>query len=190
MSENEKNKMTDHEYDGIKELDNPLPGWWLTTFYATIIFSVIYYAYYELGSGPSSDQELQASMKKIEQLQAQSEQEKSSSDVVVDYTKLLADSEALAAGKAIFLQKCSACHGQNNEGGIGPNMTDNYWLRGKGTIADIVHTIEVGVPEKGMPPWKGMIKDEDIPKVAAYIKSKVGSQPAGAKAPQGELVEE
>ncbi|MCH2534150.1 MAG: c-type cytochrome [Bdellovibrionales bacterium] len=189
MSDTDKDKLTDHEYDGIKELDNPLPGWWLATFYITIVFSIVYYAYYELGSGPSLDQELQTKLEKIEEKQNQAEM-KQPDPGNVDYSQLLADNEALATGKDIYMQKCAACHGAQNQGVIGPNLTDNYWLNGKGTIADIAHVIVVGVPENGMPPWKGMIKDEDIPKVAAYIKSKVGSSPAGAKAPQGELIEE
>lgn len=187
MSNNEFDKEIEgHEYDGIKEYDNPLPRWWLIIFWGTIVFAAGYYAYYQLGSGPTLQQELEVAMANMPKPVAPVAATPTESDE--ELTAAFA-SINLADGKAQYDGKCAACHGQELQGLIGPNLTDNYWLHGKGTPSDIVKVVRVGVADKGMPAWENMLKKEEIYAVTAYIISKKGSNPAGAKAPQGELVQ-
>jgi cytochrome c oxidase cbb3-type subunit 3 len=177
-----------HEYDGIRELDNPLPGWWLMTFYITIVFSVIYFAYYEFLGGPTLDQELAKKMSAIESVRVEAEKAKgvkSEEDLVA----LVNDQEVLAKGKAEFVAKCAACHGDKGQGIIGPNLTDDYWIHGNGNISSILGVINEGVLDKGMPPWKGVIPPDLMEEVAVYVYSLHGTSPEGAKPPQGEKVE-
>lgn len=188
MSNDNKNKedqiIDNHEYDGIKEYNNPLPNWWLVTFYGTILFSIIYYAYYQLGSGPNLAEELAADMKIVHERQAAADAAKPQ-QTEADLQGLVGDATAIKLGGEIFAAKCTSCHGTKAEGIIGPNLTDDHWIHGNGSIADITNVITVGVIDKGMIPWKGQIPDQDIPKVAAYIISLKGSNPPNAKAPEG-----
>ena len=182
----DKNLNTGHNYDGIEELDNRLPNWWLGTLYGSILFALGYFGYYVMGSGPT--------------LVKQYEQDKSEAEYAA-YLKggnkkgpteaaLLAvfkDPGRRKEGQAVFASKCVACHGDHAQGGIGPNLTDDYWLHG-GKLTEISHTVTAGVPDKGMPPWGPILKDSEIESVVAFIRSVHGSNPAGAKAPQGERV--
>ena len=186
---NDDELMLDHEYDGIKELDNPLPGWWLATFYISIVFAVVYFIYYEFAGGPTLDQELSAKLTTIETVQ-QKVVETMGTKSEVNYLALLDNKQALEQGKAEFLTKCIPCHGAQGRGIIGPNLTDEYWIHGDGKMSSILKTINEGVVEKGMPPWKGVIAPELMEKVAAYVFSIRGSNPPGAKPPQGEKVTE
>jgi len=175
-----------HEYDGIQELDNPLPRWWLVTFYGTIVFSIFYYGYYELFGGPSHDALFQSEMMIIEERQPALTDVSSEDFDSLDVNSLLADSESMLAAKDHFLTKCAACHGQNGEGLVGPNLTDKYWIHSKGGIAAIVEAIRVGYPEKGMPPWGELIP----PELHVYISAYVLNLPAAeGKPPQGDLIE-
>lgn len=186
MSEDQDILIKGHEYDGIKEFDNPLPGWWLVTFYATIIFSFIYVIHYEFGGGPTLSQELEVAMKEIQMA-------KPSTPVALlseeDLLKNTQDPNALALGAEVYNGKCASCHGNELQGLIGPNLTDKYWVHGKGKMNDILLTIKVGVADKGMPPWDGILKNEELVAVTAFIHSKIGTNPANAKPPQGELAE-
>lgn len=172
-----------HDYDGITEYDNPLPNWWLMSFFATIIFAFIYWLHYEIAGGPNLSQELAAAMKRIEAGHAQAPAAKFTDDELAQAAK---DPGEVAAGLAVFTTRCASCHGEKLQGMIGPNLTDAYWLHGKGTGSDIAATILAGVPDKGMPPWQGLLKNEEVKQVVALILSRVGSSPPGAKAPQGE----
>lgn len=186
----EKDKLIlDHEYDGIKELDNPLPRWWLMTFYITIVFAVIYFAYYEFLGGPDSDQRLATEMTRIRTEQAKVAEEAEEKMATKDYAALVTNQEVLEKGKAEFMLKCMACHGDKAQGLIGPNLTDDYWIHGDGTVPAILKVMNDGVPDKGMPPWKGLIPPDLQEDVAVYVYSLHGSNPPGAKAPQGEKVE-
>ncbi len=177
-----------HTYDGIQELDNPLPGWWLATLYLTIIFSVGYFAYYNLGSGPTLTQEFEANQKAREII-ALSNPSNSSGPSDSELNAILNDTSKVAAGKEIYTGKCAACHGPQGQGVIGPNLTDKYWIHGS-KISDIYKIIKNGVNEKGMPPWGGMLKQEELITVSAYVKSLKGTNPANPKAPQGNEVNE
>lgn len=185
MGENDKF----HEYDGIIEHDNPMPTWWLWLFFLTIIFSFIYVIHYELAGGPTLTQELEISMAELEKAKA-----KSSSSAPLETEESLAAAFAadgmVAKGQEQYTAKCGACHGPQLQGLIGPNLTDKFWVHGKGTRLEILKVIREGVAEKGMPPWAPVMKREEIYAVAAFIISKKGSNPAGAKAPEGEPSED
>lgn len=185
---NNETKLSGHNYDGIEELDNSLPNWWINLFYLTILFSIGYFAYYYLGEGPSLLREYIREKDAIETVALQ-ESLKVKSVSEEDLRALLKKPDRVQSGKAIFQTKCVSCHGAQGEGGIGPNLTDDYWIHG-GKMTEIVQTISKGVPDKGMPPWSPMLSQDDIHSLSAYIKSLRGTQPPNAKPPQGVLVSE
>lgn len=179
-----------HEYDGILELDNPLPKWWLFIFYTTIIFAIGYWSYYQFLGGPTLQQELAAELESIQAMKATHSKPKSSGGGQnLDIEALLANNNVLTNGKAAYEQTCAACHGQNGEGIIGPNLTDKYWLHSKGDYPGILAALEEGFPEKGMPAWKDIIPQESHTPIVIYVMSLAGTQPANPKEPQGELIE-
>jgi cytochrome c oxidase cbb3-type subunit 3 len=176
--------MEDHNYDGIHELDNPPPRWIMALFYLTIGFSIIYGAYYFwLKQGDHQDAEYARKSERHDQ-------KYKIANISTEDMVLLTDAASLDEGKQIYKDmNCFACHGMNGEGNaIGPNMTDDYWLHGC-KIQDVVNVIKNGVPAKGMTPFKGQLSDEKIQKVASYILSLKGTNPANAKAAQGEKCE-
>lgn len=186
--EKEEDIMLDHDYDGIKELDNSLPPWWKWGFYFTIVVAVIYLVrFHVLGTGPTPEEEYNAEMKvaaaKMEDLR------KSSGEMVDEKTVTMADAAGIAEGKQIFQKSCYMCHGSNGEGGVGPNLTDEYWLHG-GSINDVFKTIKYGVIDKGMQAWEKQFSPAEIKNLSSYIKSIKGTNPANAKAPQGEIFTE
>lgn len=179
-------KLLNHNYDDIRELDNPLPGWWLVTFYATVIFSLGYYAYYEFMGGPTLDEELSTAMQKIE---ATVQQTQPSGDAgATDFNALLADTAAMAKGKEHYDGKCAACHGPQGQGLIGPNLTDTFWIHGDGSMASMHPVVANGVLEKGMPAWTAVIPPAELNAVVAYVHTLKGTNPPNPKAPQGNEV--
>ncbi len=184
--EKEDDIMFDHEYDGIRELDNSLPPWWVAMFYITIAFAVIYFSYYHItGYGASSvetyEQEMVAAEEAVKAYLA-----KQADQVDETNVEVLEDELALSTGKTIYEANCLVCHGSQGEGGVGPNFADKYWIHG-GSIKDLFKTIKYGVPEKGMISWKTQLKPADMQKVASYILTFQGTNPPNAKEPQGEL---
>ena len=183
-----KEKLLDHDYDGIKELDNPLPGWWLATFYGTIVFAAIYFFYYHMGNGPGPKEELAKGLAEFETMSAASGSGKG-----IDSDKLNAffhDSGRIKDGGAVFQLRCASCHGVNAEGNIGPNLTDKFWIHGDGSLAAIAKVVTEGVGDKGMPPWGAILKPDELYSVVAYVKTLKGSNPANGKAPQGNEVKD
>jgi cytochrome c oxidase cbb3-type subunit 3 len=180
----DQDHLMDHDYDGIKELDNPPPRWIMALFYITIGFSILYGAYYFwLKQGDHQDAEYaKKSAKHDEKYQVAS---LSADDLV-----LLTDASSIEEGKVVYNEmNCFACHGMNGEGNaIGPNMTDNYWLHGC-SFQEVFNVIKNGVPAKGMTAFKGQISDEKIQKVTSYVISLKGTNPPNAKEAQGELCE-
>src|SRR5690606_25602191 len=145
----EQTIMLDHDYDGIRELDNVLPPWWKYGFYVTILVAVIYMVVYHVtDSLPLQKAEYEASLKKAEADVAEY-MKNASSNVDETSVKMLTDATDLEAGKEIHSMSCVACHGRFGEGGVGPNLTDDYWMH-KGGIADIFKSIKYGWPDKGM----------------------------------------
>lgn len=182
----EKDILLDHEYDGIKELDNNLPPWWKYGFYFTIVFGIIYLLYYHVGgTGKLQAQEYQdeillAEKQKEERLKA------SADNVNEENVVALADASLIINGKETFQKLCAACHLANGGGQVGPNLTDEYWLHGGG-IKNIFKTITYGVPAKGMISWQAQLSPKQIQQVASYILTLHGTKPEGAKEPQGEI---
>jgi cytochrome c oxidase cbb3-type subunit 3 len=175
-----------HDYDGIRELDNRLPPWWLYGFYASIIFAGIYLVrYHVLHSAPLSKEELQISLAKAEAEKAAYLKE-SKANVDENTVTYLTDPNDLAAGKQIFTTTCAACHLADGGGLVGPNLTDNYWLHGC-SIQDIFKSIKYGWPEKGMKSWKDDYSPLQIQQIASYVKSLHGTKPKTPKDPQGTL---
>lgn len=183
--EHDADLMLDHDYDGIKELDNVLPPWWVYLFYATIVFALVYLLRFHVFGDYNQAQEYAA---EVELAQAEIEKNKSTTpdEMNVDKVTLLTDAESLAKGKEIFTNACVACHKADGGGQIGPNLTDEYWINGGG-IKNVFRTISEGGREgKGMVPWKSNIKPSDIQKVASYVLSLQGTKPAGAKPAEAE----
>ncbi|HET8964043.1 MAG TPA: cbb3-type cytochrome c oxidase N-terminal domain-containing protein, partial [Chitinophagales bacterium] len=175
----------DHVYDGIQELDNVMPPWLRFLFIATIIFAVIYIPYYFLGYGPTQKERYDESIAKADA--AKEERMKTDVALVDENTVVVNQSpEILSAGKEIFTTYCSACHGNEGEGGIGPNFADDYWIHG-GSVKDIFTTVKHGVPEKGMAAWNEILTPPQISEVCNYIISLHGTNPPNPKEPQGEL---
>lgn len=181
----EKDQLTSHEYDGIREYNNPLPMWWLWTFFGTIAFAFIYYIHYESGAGPTLQQDLDRAMSVIADNKKHSEAQNTVSAGDLESQLKAAD---LKNGDFHFQSKCAVCHGNAFQGGIGPNLTDAHWLHGNGQAEDIIKVVRDGVLDKGMPAWSAMLQQKDLVDMAALILSKQDSNPAGAKAPQGEKV--
>ncbi len=175
-----------HNYDGIRELDNRLPPWWLYGFYVCIIFAAIYlYRYHVAHSAPLSGEELKIELAKAD-ADKQEYLKKAGNSVDENTVKLLTDAKDLDAAKAIFTSICAACHKPDGGGLVGPNLTDDYWIHG-GSIKDIFKTIKYGWPEKGMQSWKDNYTPLQIAQLASYVKSLHGTKPAVAKEPQGTL---
>lgn len=186
--EKEKDIQLDHDYDGIKELDNRLPPWWVAMFYITIAFSVVYMGYYHvLDKGKLQIAEYEAEMEEAEEAVA-AFVSRQGDQVNENNVTFLSGEAALQSGKDIFISLCAACHGQSGEGGVGPNLTDQYWLHG-GSIGDVFSTVKYGVIEKGMIPWKDQLRAKEMQEVSSYILSLQGTNPPNGKEPQGELYE-
>lgn len=178
-----------HDYDGIRELDNRLPPWWLYGFYLCILFAFIYiYRFHIAHTAPLPKEELQIAM-----TQAAAEKEaylkNAASKVDENTVTYLTDAASLAAGKKVFSTICMACHQADGGGGVGPNLTDQYWIHG-GSIKDIFKTIKYGWPEKGMKSWEDDYSPVQIAQIASYVKSLGGTKPAKPKEPQGTLFQE
>lgn len=180
-------KLLDHDYDGIRELDNPLPGWWLATFYGAIVFAVLYVYAFHVNSNKTSRDNLNQDLAEVKAAQKASgggadgpQEEK--------LLAMIGSVEAQNKGKGIFQEKCLSCHGPAGQGGIGPNLTDDYWLHGDGKPMAIATTVFNGVAEKGMPPWKALLPEEDIYAVVSFVRTLHGTHPENPKAPQGNLV--
>lgn len=186
--EREADVLLDHDYDGIKELDNALPPWWKYGFYFTIAVAALYILRYHVwGTGLNPKQEYDQEMK-VAAAQIE-EYRKKAGDMVDEKTVTMADAAGIAEGDKLFHSNCFACHGPKGEGGVGPNLTDNYWLHG-GTINDVFKTIKYGYPDKGMQSWQKMYSPGQIKNLASYVKSLAGTNPPNPKAPQGDLFTE
>ncbi len=185
----EKSILMDHDYDGIRELDNRLPPWWVATFYVSIAFGIFYIGYTHFSDyGQTTEEWYTMEMEEAESavaayLATQADQ--------VDETNIevLVDENQIALGESIFQTNCAVCHGAAGEGGTGPNLTDNYWLHGGG-IKNVFKTIKYGVPEKGMIAWKAQMRPSDMQKLASFILTLEGTNPPNAKEPQGEIWQE
>jgi len=186
--EKEKELLKDHEYDGIRELDNDLPPWWLYGFYLTIIFSVIYmWRYHVSETAPLQQEELEISIADAEE---KMRAYRATAANLVDETTItvIEDYDFVEKGRLVYMSNCVACHGTMGEGGVGPNLTDEYWIHGGG-IKDIFKIVKYGVVEKGMTPWKDLLSPTQMAQVANYVLTLEGTDPPNRKEPQGEKYE-
>jgi len=178
----EKDFIIEHEYDGIKELDNPIPIWFNALFYSTMTFAVVYILIYHVfGWGLNQNQEYAQEMEKAE---IAKQEYLAQAANLIDESSVVYDESKVAAGHAVFQANCVACHGGAGEGGIGPNLADRFWLHG-GEIKDIFKTVKYGVPDKGMVPWEQTLTPGQIAEVSSYIISIRDTKPANPKEPQG-----
>lgn len=220
-----KDELLDHEYDGIKEMDNDLPRWWLYLFYVSIIWAFLYMIFFHvLDIGYLQEDQyrkemdpayvrVQAGGTKVLGLlsdyrspyynprgdqtpRARYLAQHSGSPLLAmtretDTTtyEMLTDATLIASGGETFQKNCAQCHGKLGEGGVGPNLTDNYWLHGA-DMTSVVKTVKYGFPAKGMIAWRGTLSEDEIVHVAGYVISLKGTNPPNGKAPQGELVAE
>lgn len=179
-------EILDHEYDGIQELNNPLPKWWLLTFYGAIIFSFFYIGFYHFGSGQLGqtvlDQDLEvARTQKLAYEEANRfNPEKYKTAMSANLHKTL--------GATTFQTNCASCHTADGGGLIGPNLTDAYWIHGDGSPEQVAQIIRTGVAEKGMPAWGALIQGDAWYAVTAFVVSLQGTKPASPKEPQGNLI--
>lgn len=183
--EREADILLDHNYDGIKELDNALPPWWKYGFYITIGIAFIYLLnFHVLGIGLNPTQEYNAEMEKARI--AKEKYEANNKDRIDENNVPMPDANGIKVGQRLFDANCVACHLKDGGGSVGPNLTDDYWIH-KGSLNDIYNIIKVGYPDKGMQAWSGQFSPKEISFLAGFIKSLKGTKPAVAKEQQGEF---
>ncbi len=183
MAEQERDRLMDHSYDGIQEYDNPMPRWWVTIFWLTIIFAILYALNVPgVGVGAGRIADYNADVSRAAALREKLEP--AGGPTPERLATLAADPRVVSTGKQMFAQNCTPCHRPDAGGLIGPNLTDDYWLHG-GTLAEIRKTINDGVLAKGMPQWGKVFKPDQINALAAYVSTLRGSNPPNPKPPEG-----
>lgn len=177
----------DHNYDGIRELDNKLPPWWVYMFYGTIIFAVVYLVRFHIYNDYTQDMEYE---QQVATAQLEIEEYKKTAKGLVDANtvELLTEVADIKAGENIFTMNCVACHMADGGGGIGPNLTDANWILGGG-IKNVFNTVsEGGRDGKGMVAWKQILKPIEMAQVSSYILTEInGKTPANPKAAEGDI---
>jgi cytochrome c oxidase cbb3-type subunit 3 len=183
----EKELELDHDFDGIKELNNPIPFWFNLLFYTTIAVAFVYllvFHVFEVGSLQGKEYETEMANAEISR---QEYIKKVGNLIDENSVVLLTDKNKIHEGAEIFTSKCVVCHGDKGEGKVGPNLTDEYWLHG-GDVKSIFKTIKYGVPSKGMVAWQNSMNGSQMQELASFILSLQGTNPPGGKDPQGDKV--
>jgi cytochrome c oxidase cbb3-type subunit 3 len=183
--EKEKDIMMDHEFDGIRELDNTIPPWFNVLFYGTVVIAVLYMLNYHVFKFSGLSAEEYSDEMKVAAMQRE-ELIRTGAFINENTVKLLKDDATITEGKTIFNTNCSACHSTTGAGLIGPNLTDDYWIHGGG-IVNVFKTVKYGVPVKGMISWQNQLNPKQMQAVANYILTLKGTNPPGAKQPEGQL---
>ena len=188
VKENEKHILMDHSYDGIQELNNPLPSWWKLTFYLGIIFAIFYFILYQIMGAPTLRDEFKQEWAAIQSLQEKFNRLNGN----FEEAKYLAivKNDGVKKGQVVFETNCIPCHKEKGIGDIGPNLTDEYWLWAKGTPATIYPVVFNGVPQNGMPTWSASLSNEEIYEVVSYVQTLHNTHQPGGKAPQGKKVDD
>lgn len=183
----QKDVVKEHSYDGIQEYDNKLPRWWVGTFILTVVFGLGYWFYYQVFDIGKTQVEAYNDIVGIQELEAKEKVPESETPFDLAAVKAMQkNAHEMEEAKQVFQQNCAVCHGAEAGGGIGPNLTDDYWIHGA-SVQDVYSIIQNGVTDKGMLAWKGLLSDEKIKELVAYIFSLRGTHPKDAKEPQGEL---
>lgn len=183
--EKEKDIMMDHEFDGIRELDNTIPPWFNILFYGTIVIAIIYMLNYHvfkingLSAEEYNDEMKVATMQREELI-------RTGAFINENTVKLMTDDATINEGKAIFTTNCAVCHGPTGGGLIGPNLTDDYWIHGGG-LTNVFKTIKYGVPVKGMVSWQNQLNPKQMQAVSNYVLTLKGTNPPNAKQPEGQI---
>jgi len=186
MTDEKEPLLLEHEADGIRELDNQLPRWWILLFYITIVFAAGYLAYFHvfhIGDGQAERYEKEVARAEHRIAMMRARQAETSGPVAYEVST---EASVLEMGAATYKKHCSVCHGAAGQGLVGPNLTDDYWVHG-GDYVDTIKVIQEGVVAKGMVPWKRTLRGAQIQEVASYIYSLRGTTPPEPKAPEGDV---
>lgn len=186
--EKEASVLLDHNYDGIRELDNHLPPWWKWLFYFTIAWGVVYFLAYHAFDLPLMHEEYEIAMEDA-RIAKEAKMALEGNNIDENTVEFSDVAEVLANGKAIYDRECVACHAPEGQGLIGPNFTDKFWIHG-GSINDIFKTIKYGVPQKGMISWQTKLTPSDMRDVGSFIMTFSGTTPQNPPAPKGPEGEE
>lgn len=184
----EQHLLLDHNYDGIQELNHPLPRWWNTIFYTAIAFSVVYFIYYQLMGGPSLKDEFDKEYAHV--LAVQEEFKAANIAFKRDVYDQTVAQGGVKKGAEVFELYCMPCHAEKGRGDVGPNLTDEYWLLAKSTPETIYPVVFNGSEENGMPPWGETLTPEELYQVVSYVSSLKNTHQPNGKPPQGEKIEE
>jgi cytochrome c oxidase cbb3-type subunit 3 len=178
-----------HELDGIKEYDNPMPGWLMAIWWGSLIFSAAYLIFYALsfGEGTMEAEYRGATQQAVSAVDAYFEANPLVPPSPADLLAGAANPAVLEVGRSRFTRTCASCHGEQAQGLIGPNLTDDRWIHG-GTVEQIFQSVAKGWPAKGMPPWGRAVKPEELSALVSYVRSLQGSNPPNARAPEGDRV--
>ena len=178
--------LSDHMYDGIQEYENPMPRWWVWTFWGTFYFAICYVLWFHVFMrGTSVAEEYQADMSAAREEDAKRAMGDAPSEQGLE--KLMANAAVMSDTEGIFKKRCVTCHAEGGKGLIGPNLTDDYWIHGQGTLMDIYGVVNGGVASKGMPEWGKQLPMIEVVKLAAYVGTLRGRHTPG-KAPEGTLI--
>ena len=185
-----EDKVMAHDADGIQEYDNPLPGWLWAIWWGSVLFAVLYMAFYALSFGEGGSYDAEYRGEAVQDLAAVQAHYDANPLVPPTSAELLAGAknpEVLAKAEARFTKTCAPCHGEQAQGLIGPNLTDDRWIHG-GQVAQIFQTIAKGWPAKGMPPWGRALPPDELSALVSYVRSLQGSNPANPKPAEGDPV--
>ncbi len=182
----EKDMVMEHTYDGIAELDNPTPPWFMYLFYSSIVIAVAYLImYHVVGDGKTMTTEYAQENFEADQANI-AYMKKFANSINENNVVVLVDAKSVETGGKIYAKNCVACHGDKGQGGVGPNLTDEYWLHG-GSTKNIFHTLTEGVPEKGMISWKKTLNPIQLQHLVSFLSRFQGTNPTNGKAPQGDI---
>jgi len=171
----------DHEYDGIREYDNPLPRWWVWMWAGSFFFSVGYFFHYHVShNGASVESGYVADMAEAREVEAKQSLAEPVSEESLG--KLMQNQALMTDAKALFGLRCAPCHGANAQGLIGPNLTDHAWLHGVGKLTDIYGIVDGGVAAKGMPAWGRQLSPVELRKIVAFVGTLRGTNVPGKPA--------
>lgn len=177
-------EITGHDYDGIREYDNPTPAWWHLIFFGTIVFSLLYTVVVHFSPmWPSREDRFTKAQERALNLQFA---ELRGIPMGEEKVRVVMGNEKwLEMGAAIFKANCALCHGQSGEGLVGPNMTDDYY-KNITTLEDFIEVITNGAANGAMPANKTLLNENEIALVAGYEASLRGKNLPGPRGQEGE----